>query len=285
MRTISTTHWAWLLAAIGLVGLSWNGSLDTVSGNYVNASIVDAGIIYGTARGINALVSALQGTELDMWLVTFSVGELLDPINDMIERFSGVMTWAITALVIQKLLLAIVSDTVFSIVLTALAVGGVIAFLINRTLWAQWLLRGFLVVAFLRFSLALVVLANLWVDHSFLPDSSSDEHRLMQEFYWDLEGVDAIVRGDEEQMAAKGKTDACPWHQALSDNCKEALADQFELIRDQFAVFVDGSLRLLGAILLKSVIIPLLFLYALLQVARGLFRGLSAGLHHQGDPP
>ena len=122
LETVRPRDWAWLIAGIALVGLAWSGSLDRPSQDYVGASLLDAGIIYATARGINALVSALQGTELDMWLVTFSIGELLDPINDVIERFSGVMTLAIASLVIQQLLLTIVSDATFSIALTALAV-------------------------------------------------------------------------------------------------------------------------------------------------------------------
>ena len=45
------SHWALLIVLLGLVGLSWAGTLDTISSDYVNASILDAGIIYGTARG------------------------------------------------------------------------------------------------------------------------------------------------------------------------------------------------------------------------------------------
>ncbi len=243
------SHWALLAVLVGLVGLSWAGTLDAISSDYVNDSILDAGIIYGTARGINALVSALQGTELDLWLVTFSIGELLDPVNDMIERFSGVMTFAITSLVIQKLLLAIVSDAIFSAVLTALAAAAVAVFLLGKS--GSGLLRAFIAVAFLRFSLAIVVAANLWVDHTFLPTSADEEHAIMEEFYADLQGVESIVRGE-------GK--------------RSDLADHFETIQDKLDVFIDGTLRLLGSIVLKAVIIPVLFLYVLVQAGRSLFR-------------
>ena len=252
LSSFTKSHWALLIVLLGLVGLSWAGTLDTISSDYVNASILDAGIIYGTARGINALVSALQGTELDLWLVTFSVGELLDPVNDMIERFSGVMTFAITSLVIQKLLLAIVSDALFSAVLTVLGVAALVS-LFFRPAYFNGLLRTFLVVAFLRFSLAIVVAANLWVDQVFLPNSTDAEHEMMQEFYADLEGVDSIVRGEEKR----------------SD-----LANQFERIQEKFEAFIGGTLHLLGSILLKAVIIPLLFFYMLVQVGRGLFGSL-----------
>jgi hypothetical protein len=253
LSDVRSRDWAWLLAGIVLVVLAWQGSLDRISGNYVRESLLDAGIIYGTARGINALVSALQGTELDMWLVTFSIGELLDPINDVIERFSAVMTIAVTSLVIQQLLLVIVSDATFSVALTALAIASLAAWFAARTGGFPALFRTFLLLAFVRFSLALVVIANLWVDQVFLPDSSGEEHRVMQAFYGDLEEVDRTVRGEGE----RGRGD---------------LARQFDDLQQRFEAFVDGTLRLLGAVLLKSVIIPLLFFYGVLQLARQLFR-------------
>ncbi len=243
-----------LIAVAGVVILAWMGTLDRISDAYVSASLVDAGIIYGTARGINALVSALQGTELDMWLVTFSVGELLDPVNDLIERFSGVMTIAITSLVIQQLLLMIVSDVTFTGALTLLGVATAIALLIGQIDGYRALLRVFLVVALLRFALAIVVLANLWVDQVFLPDSSAVEYQVMQEFHADLEGVDNIVRGE---------------------GGSSTIADQFALLQHKFDAFVDSSLRLMGALLLKAVIIPLLFLYAVLLLGSKLVRRIT----------
>ena len=251
MPEISKQHWALLLGLIGLVGLAWSGSLDAIAEGYVNDSLLDAGLIYATARGINALVSALQGTELDLWLVTFSIGELLDPINDVIERFSGAMTVAVTSLLIQQLLLAIVSDVTFSIALTLFALAAIIAFAIGKLTGFRLLLKVFLVIAFLRFSLAIVVIANLWVDQVFLPDSSGAEHAVMQNFYADLEGIDNMVRGEGESGE---------------------LVNQFELLQEKFQGFIDGTLRLLGAFLLKAVLIPILFLYALLQLGKVVFR-------------
>lgn len=238
-----------------LLALAWLGTLDTISADYVNGSLLDAGIIYATARGINALVSALQGTELDLWLVTFSIGELLDPVNDMIERFSGVMTVAIASLVIQQLLLVIVSDATFSTALTVVGAAAVIALFVGKLAGHKLLLKVFLIVALLRFSLALVIVANLWVDQVFLPDSSAVEYRVMQDFQAELEGVDRMVRGEGE---------------------RSAIASQFELLQQKFDRFVDSSLQLMGALLLKAVIIPLIFLYAVLCLGRALIHAIEA---------
>jgi hypothetical protein len=254
--------WAWLALGIVLIGLAWAGSLDRLSRDYVGESLLDAGVIYATARGINALVSALQGTELDMWLVTFSIGELLDPVNDVIERFSLVMTIAVSSLVIQQLLLVIVSHVSFSVALTALGLATLAAIFIGSGWGVRALARTFLLVAFLRFSLALVVVGNLWVDHLFLPDSTGPEHAVMRDFYADLDNVSDTVRGDGGNRGE--------------------VAGQFERLQARFDAFVDGTLALLGAMLLKSVILPLLFLYAVVALARRLFIGAASPVSPPG---
>ena len=89
----------------------------------------------------------------------------------------------------------------------------------------------------------------------------------MKSFYGDLEEVDKTVRGEGERK-------------------RSDLAGQFDDLEQRFDEFVDGTLRLLGSVLLKSVIIPLIFLYAILQFARSLFRMAPVGvIAPRGDPP
>ena len=78
--------------------IAWSGLLEDFSEDYVNRAFAGAGLIYATARGINGLVSVLQGTELDVVFVTVAVGEALDPINDLIERFSDFILVALGAI-------------------------------------------------------------------------------------------------------------------------------------------------------------------------------------------
>ena len=250
-----------LIAA--LVGLAWWGGLDRVAEGYVNDSLLDAGIIYGVARGINALVSTLQGTELDILVLTISVGQVLDPVNDLIERFSGVMTIAIASLVIQQLLLVIVSHVSFTVGLTVLALLVIAMALLRRyyldsnatqdedsasALTAEVILRLFLLAVFLRFSLGLVVVANLWVDQVFLPGTDAMEFRVMQSFKGELEQIDDTVRD--------------------SPRATSTIAGQFDAIEERIERFADSSIRLMGALLLKAVILPVLFLWAMYLVGR-----------------
>jgi Skp family chaperone for outer membrane proteins len=194
----SPARYLWLLALIGLPAISWWGVLDHFSSEHLNASISSAGLVYGTARGINALVSLLQGTELNIPFVTFSIGEILDPVNDLIERFSDIILLALGSLALQKILLAVVSNTLFTVLLSLVAVCTGLSLFLGGAKLQSALLRTFLVIAFFRFSLGLVVLANSWVDATFLDEADQQRHAAMEKFQGELRQIDTLSRREAE---------------------------------------------------------------------------------------
>ena len=201
----SSSKLVWLLALILLPVLGWLGVLDNLSNVQINNSISSAGLIYGTARGINALVSLIQGTELNVVFLTVSVGEVLDPVNDLIERFSDFILLALGSLALQKILLAVVSHTTFNIVLTALAAFTGIALFQSNTKAFNFLSKSFLIVAFLRFSLGIVVLANGWVDAHFLNKADEERYAAMKEFKGELDEANSLSKGQVDYSTSIGE--------------------------------------------------------------------------------
>jgi len=169
---------SWFMIAIGLlVVLSWAGSLDKYSDKYTNSAIVQAGSAYAVARGINATVSMLQTSTVsgDFGFGvgvggSITIGEILDPLNDLIERFSDVMTVALGSLVMQKILLAIAANKLFSGLLTLLGLLSVLVVWTGKTRAFSLLLKLFILLVVVRFSLGIVVLSNSAVSHLFLSD-------------------------------------------------------------------------------------------------------------------
>ena len=103
---------------IALLTISWWGAVDNLAA-YVNGeSIKDAAIIYGVARSINGVISLIQSAELGAIVGSIHPGELLDPMNDLIERFSSVMAWSLSSLVLQKVLLSVFSSYSFKVIFT-----------------------------------------------------------------------------------------------------------------------------------------------------------------------
>jgi len=80
---------------------------DDLADSYFSESIQTATIAYATARGVNAVVSVIKESELDLSPagvgVTIAAGQILDPIDDMTERLSSVLVAAIASLGIQKI--------------------------------------------------------------------------------------------------------------------------------------------------------------------------------------
>ena len=182
-----------LFCLVIAAAIAWSGLLEDFSEDYVNRAFAGAGLIYATARGINGLVSVLQGTELDVVFVTVAIGEALDPINDLIERFSDFILVALGSLALQKILLGLVSHTLFNTLLTALAAGVAYTLLRRDRSLYKPLFQAFLVTAFLRFSLGLVVLANNWVDSTFLQEQDQQRHAAMESFQGELREASALA--------------------------------------------------------------------------------------------
>ena len=68
-------------------------------------------ITFALARTLNGVISAVQGTEIALQPagvgMTLTPGEILDPVNDLVERFSWIMLGATISLGIQNVLLDI----------------------------------------------------------------------------------------------------------------------------------------------------------------------------------
>lgn len=210
----------WLIALVGLPLLGWHGVLDYYSAKNIDASLYSAGAIYGTARGINALVSLLQGTELNVPFLTFSIGEVLDPVNDLIERFSDVILLALGSLALQKILLTIVSARLFNILLSVIAACTAVSLLPGRSGLSRALLRTFLLIAFVRFSLGIVVLANGWIDAAFLDEGDQRRHAAMEKFQGELREVDTLTQKQKALTAS-------------IEEIREAIADNERRYREQ----------------------------------------------------
>src|SRR5690554_985109 len=86
----------WLFGVvIGLIIISWFGFFDKLSSDYIDSSLVQATVAFGIARLFNALVSVMQSTTLEFAIISVSVGEVLDPLNDLVEQYSQIMKLAI----------------------------------------------------------------------------------------------------------------------------------------------------------------------------------------------
>ena len=108
----------------GAIVISWSGLIDDHAVEETNAAFKNALVAFATARALNSAISVVQGTELALQPagvgVTLTPGQMLDPLNDLVERFSWVMLLCAVSLgaqiVVQEVAMSGWSNTLLSVV-------------------------------------------------------------------------------------------------------------------------------------------------------------------------
>src|SRR6056297_2250717 len=109
-RTTMNRARTWILG-LGLVAgvMAVSGVLDAPARESADRVFRQALLTYAAARTLDAAVSLAEGTELALQPagvgVTVSAGEVLEPIDDLVEQFSSVMLISATSLGVQSFLL------------------------------------------------------------------------------------------------------------------------------------------------------------------------------------
>ena len=100
MQLINTQWNKILIAFLStiIITLALSYTLDVKGKDLVDKSFTESVVVFGSAKALNAVISLAQGTELDLPFVTVAIGEVLDPINDLIEQFSFVMLASMVSL-------------------------------------------------------------------------------------------------------------------------------------------------------------------------------------------
>ncbi len=180
----------YILTAITLlVIVSWFDFFDRMSAEYVDKAIVQGTITFGIARGFNAAISVLQSIQVGIFGSSVTIGELLDPINDLVEQFSTLMGYAIGSLIIQKLLLEIVSETFFKILISIS--GGIlfIATIIRPVKHFNIAMKAFIFMLFLRYIIVLAITMNVVVDNAFIMEKFEKNVQILEGYKIDIESI------------------------------------------------------------------------------------------------
>ena len=105
-----------------LLVIALSFTIDENAKKLIDESFKQAVIVFGSAKALNGVISLAQGTEIDLPFVVIAIGEILDPINDLVEQFSLVMLASLISLGIQKILLNFVTNEIFNYILIVLVV-------------------------------------------------------------------------------------------------------------------------------------------------------------------
>ncbi|MGD9554213.1 MAG: hypothetical protein AB7D96_00875 [Arcobacteraceae bacterium] len=269
--TFIKTYWNKLfILSISIIALilAFGFILDTQGKELIDKAFTQAIIVFGSAKALNAVISLAQGTELDLPFLTVAIGQVLDPINDLVEQFSLIMLASMTSLGIQKILLGFVTNGWFNLLLA-----------LNLIILNLWMFIRFkndanirtlffkitVVLVFLRFAVPLMGYVNeIAYEHFVKPQYNIEQ--LNENIIGVKEEVskvthETIKQKEEQSFLSKvtEKFDSNYYAQKIEEY-KKAADNSSEYIVDLIVVFI-----------FQTIVLPLFFLMILYYFVKGIF--------------
>lgn len=264
--------------ALLLVLLAWRGTVDDVGRDYTQVALSRALITFGIARGLNGVISVAQGTEVAIEPagigVVLAPGQILDPINDLVERFSWIMLASATSLGIQQVLLKVMAWPGLTLLLAVLLAAMLamlwwprpVAAVIKRAVY-----RLALVMTILRFAIPLIAIGNELLYNAFLEPQYTDSRAQLEQ------SVDAIGDINRQAVPPPDSDSTSSW----LDSAKRAYASAADAVNverriDAFklaaADISEHAINLMVVFVLQTILFPLLFLWLMVQALKAVIR-------------
>jgi len=265
--------------ALLLVAAAWWPVSEAELVKHSEAGLKRALVTFAVARGLNAIISVAQGTEVALQPAglgaVVAIGQVLDPINDLVEQFSTLMLFASVAFGLQILLIKIGAHALVSLLLSAAAIAW-----LAMTWWRgaspQFLSRLLLVLVILRFAMPLCTLASDAVYQAFMADKYAESQEVIEQSEKTLRSADKQLR-DEPVPTEKPVDSKKGWLDRAYDKLKvpdilkipdiKAIAEDIKRAADRS---VETMIDLIAMFLLQTIVLPLIFLWLLVVICRSI---------------
>lgn len=265
----------WTLFAIAITALAVTGVADTLGSEYAATALERAFLTWAVARGLNAVISVAQGTEVALEPggvgVNLTVGEVLDPVNDLIERFSSVMLVATSAIGLQNVLLRITGNAGFSILLAVSAIAALVVIwvpsLAARERLRAFVLRFLLITFLLRLAVPFLVIGSSVVFDRFLAAEQQAATAALRDTTADIEQMTA----DTPEVPDPDRNMLQRFGDMVGDslaalNVRERLAE----LQERASLTTSHVVDLIVIFMLQTIALPLMFLWLLLEAGKAL---------------
>ena len=260
--------------------------LDTQADDYFETTITQAGVAYGTVRLINASVSVIMESKLQVQPagvgLSLAVGQVLDPLNDMAERLSDVLVAAIVSLGVQKLIYEI-SVSLVPMLLAMLLLPLALLLCIHQP-WARrlqsLLFRGLLILCVLRLFLPLSSMINGLLYQQFFAAPILEAKQAID---YESQSIQSLADFSRPSRPVQSNVSQGFWQQWLDTNAiaqsSDFLVQKSDQIKQAFlskqkyaSEIIDHLLRLtylyVGLFVLQIILLPLALFYMLLRLGQ-----------------
>lgn len=240
--------------------------LDPPAAERVDAGLKRALVSFASARALNAVISMVQGTEVSAqpmgFGVVFTPGQVLDPVNDLVETFADAMLAASVAFGVEKVLISVGGYWLVSLLLSVVALVWAVTHVYSQAS-PVWLSRLLLILLMVRFAMPAVTLGSDLLFEKFLAADYAANQQAIDVASGQMESSQPPVATTTEEGS-------------LIDRMKGWLADKdldvsarFEALKQTAEKITERVISLIVIFLLQTLIIPLLLLWALYSAGKG----------------
>ena len=271
MKTFIIKNWNKLLLVIFTLlalCLALSFTIDDNAKKLVDESFKQSVIVFGSAKALNAMISLAQGTQINLPFVTVAVGEILDPINDLVEQFSLVMLASMVSLGIQKILLNFVTTDIYNYLLfTSIIIFNFWLFkrLTNDEKIRNLFFKITFILLFLRFAIPMMAYVNE-VSYNYFVKPQYNIEELNKDI---LEVKDNVSKINQETITQKQdssffnkvleKFDSSYYEKKVNEY-KDAVDNSSQYIIDLIIVFI-----------FQTIFLPIIFLFLLYSFVKSIF--------------
>jgi hypothetical protein len=261
---------AWAVIVAVMVACSWLPRIDATANQLVDSGMKRALLSFASARVLNGVISVAQGTEVALQPggmgVVLSIGQVLDPVNDLVEQFSNLMLIASVSFGAQKMLMSIGGNWVVSLCLTVTGIAWMF-FYLRRLLTPAWLSRIFVILLMVRFALPVITIGTDMLFQKFMAAEYQSNQQAISLASGQLSKLTPPVATASKDAGFMKKLQDW-WAKKASEVDVKSRFDQLKLAAENATQHI---VNLIVIFLLQTLVIPLLILWILYSIARRVF--------------
>lgn len=250
--------------------------LDNTTDVYFREALTKAAVAYATCRVINASVSIVKDSSVNLEPagvgVTLAAGQVLDPIDDMTERVSDVIVTAITSLGVQKLAYEIGVSLAPPILAIFLLILSILIWFENKKLVTvqKTIIRFILLILIARFALPISAVSNNYIQKHFFAEKIANAYKELAIGSAELDKLTEFSLPEVNGMLGTIKNNAS-FIQRKSVEFKDAVLATVSNAGNIIESLLKIAFLYVGVILIQVIALPVLIFWLLVKLANNLF--------------
>lgn len=258
---------------------AWFSELDISANQHVGAGLKRALVTFGVAKTLNAAISVGQSAQFSIQPMgiglALTIGEVLDPINDLVEQFSTFMIAAAVAFGIQKTLIAIGGSFGVKVVLTICScLLGVLYCLKQNS--PSWLSKALALIILLRFAVPLATVGSDYLFEKFMSPDYQTSQLSMSSATTQINSVTPNKLSSQSKPYTPDSTGIFDWMKPYLPSIPsvsdvkwevEQLRQKIDFITEKVTMDI---VNMIVYFTLQTLIFPLLMIWGLYRISVGI---------------